>query len=86
MHLATHDILCHKSQCFCGLIRNYPQDMVVLILNAATESGGYHGDNHHYLLCIDLKDSLFYLKFIANSYRIWYIHYTKRCFCKRIIV
>ena len=33
------DILCHKSRCFCGLAWSHPQDVVVFILNAATESG-----------------------------------------------
>ena len=38
-HLAKHDILCHKSHWFCGLVWNHPQDVVVFILNTATESG-----------------------------------------------
>ena len=33
------DILCHKSCCFCGLAWSHPQDVVVFILNTATESG-----------------------------------------------
>ena len=28
-----------KSHCFCGLAQNHPQDVVVFILNTATESG-----------------------------------------------
>ena len=38
-HLAKHDILCHKSHWFCGLVWNHPQNVVVFILNTATESG-----------------------------------------------
>ena len=35
-HLAKHDILCHKSHWFCGLVWNHPQDVVVFILNTAS--------------------------------------------------
>ena len=38
-HLRNHDIFCHKSHWFCGLVQNHPQDVVVFILNTATESG-----------------------------------------------
>ena len=32
----NHDILCHKSHRFCGLVWNHPQDVVVFILNTAS--------------------------------------------------
>ena len=35
-HLAKHDILCHKSHWFCGLVWNPLQDVVVFILNTAS--------------------------------------------------
>ena len=35
-HPANHDILCHKSHRFCGLVWNHPQDVVVFILNTAS--------------------------------------------------
>ena len=35
-HPANHDILCHKSHRFCGLVKSHSQDVVVFILNTAS--------------------------------------------------
>ena len=32
----NHDILCHKSHWFCGLVKSHSQDVVVFILNTAS--------------------------------------------------
>ena len=38
-HLAENMLLFRKSHWFCGLVTSNPQDVVVFILNTATESG-----------------------------------------------